>query len=120
MSDYELNKGRLIPVQGSIPDLVRSLVDEKELGLQSYEDWFRDNCSEYGYQYLLGQFYKSEMAIDGENSLDICDVAVDDSGVITFTTLHYNGGAHWTEVVADGVKKLQKEKAGEFGRCLSS
>jgi hypothetical protein len=85
MSEMEYNKGILIPTH----------IDTEHFGQDEYETY-----SENGYVVLDGEIYtvKWEVQrgeIDQINNVRVCD----ETGYIFFETYHYNGGAHWTEVV---------------------
>ena len=90
MSEYERNKGKLIPVD----------VDTEHF---TYDDF--DTYIENGFEVIDGQIYEVEWEIQRDtNCGDICEVVENNDGTINFHTYHYNGGAHWTELVEDALK----------------
>lgn len=85
MSDMERNKGVLRPTG----------IDTELFVEEDFE-----NYSDNGFAVIDGEIY--EVIWDVKRDTDcsgFADVEVDTEGEITFHTYHYNGGAHWTEVV---------------------
>lgn len=86
MSEYERNKGKLIPVG----------VDTEYFTDDDY-----DTYTESGFVFLDGEVYEVEWEVvrETESEYEFAEVVKQDDGVITFHTRHYIGGAHWTEVI---------------------
>lgn len=85
MSCIERNKGKLTPTG----------IDTENF---SDDDWYTyyDN----GFQRVDGELYEVEWEVRGETDCcDFAEVTTNEDGSIDFHTMHYNGGAHWTEVV---------------------
>jgi len=94
MSQMEYNRGLLIPTKIRYLDLT----DEE------YEDYLDD-----GYACIHGQMYEVAWENQGEDLDEIARAEVYENGVIAFETYHYNGGAHWTEVVEYALKRNKSE-----------
>lgn len=90
MSEYERNKGKLIPVG----------VDTEHFTDDDY-----DTYTENGFAIIDGEVYEVEWEVerDTDSEYVFAEVVQQDDGVITFHTRHYNGGAHWTEVIEDAL-----------------
>ena len=85
MSEFERNKGKLIPTG----------VDTEHFT----EDDF-DTYTENGFAVIDGEIYEVEWEVEREvGGYEFVDVEQHKDGTITFHTYHYNGGAHWTEVI---------------------
>ncbi|ANA49223.1 hypothetical protein PMW_98 [Pseudomonas phage phiPMW] len=85
MSDTERNKGKLIPT-----------------GIDT--EGFTEDCystyEENGFVVIDGEIYTVEWEVHRETvCYNFADVKINDDGSIDFHTLHYNDGAHWTEVI---------------------
>lgn len=105
MSDMERNKGKLIPNPNSIEQVAEEVVEKIPSYYDDKTEYFLDNAEEYGYVILNSKVYKVEFDVRRETDCpDFADVKVNEDGTIDFHTYHYNGGAHWTEVVEDGLK----------------
>lgn len=91
MSDYERNKGKLIP----------QFIDTEHFSEYCFETY-----TENGFVVIDQEIYKVEWEKRVRDCIEFADVSVDENtGVISFHTLHYNGGAHWTEVVEDALNE---------------
>lgn len=90
MSDYERNKGKLIPTG----------IDTENF---SEEDF--DNLFDNGYVEVDGEIYKVEWEIRRGDFEGFAEVSENEDGSIDFHTYHYNGGAHWSEVVENALNK---------------
>ncbi len=89
MSDYERNKGKLIPVG----------VDTEHFTDDEF-DTYREN----GFAVISNEIYKIVWEVERfTDYVEFADVTETDNGTIYFHTLHYNGGAHWTEVVEESL-----------------
>lgn len=85
MSEYERNKGKLIPVD----------VDTEHFTDDDYQTYF-----ENGYVSIDNEIYEVQWEIQGSRDVpDFSEVKRNEDGSIDFHTYHYNGGAHWIEVV---------------------
>jgi len=93
MSSYERNKGKLIPTG----------MDTEHF---TEDDW--ENLYEQGFFDIDGEVYEVvwEVKRDGDQ-YEFAEVNVNEDGSIDFHTLHYNGGAHWTEVVEEALMKME-------------
>lgn len=87
MSSMERNKGKLIPVN---------------IDTEDYTEEDFDTLAENNMYVIGGEVYKVEWEVEAEtDTLDFADVYVYPDGRIDFHTLHYNGGAHWTEIIEE-------------------
>lgn len=90
MSEYERNKGKLIPVD----------VDTEHFTCNDF-----DTYTENGFEVIDNQIYEVEWEIQRDTHCgDICEVVENGDDTINFHTYHYNGGAHWTELIEDALK----------------
>lgn len=109
MSSMERNKGKLIPVTESLGSIAERLVPDENLGgdyknkLEALMDDFNWYGEGAGLQLIHDKVYKVEFEVRCDTDCyDFADVVSDPlTGVIDFHTMHYNGGASWTEVVED-------------------
>lgn len=90
MSDMEHNKGRLIPT-----GIDTEFFDEDAF------DAYREN----GFVVIDGEIYRVAWEIQRGELYDFAYVNLNHDGSIDFNTYHYNGGAHWTEVVEGALEK---------------
>ena len=89
MSDYERNKGKLIPVG----------VDTEHFTDEDFEAYV-----ENGFAFIDGEVYEVQWEVERANDVpEFADVHVNEDGSIDFHTYHYNGGGHWTEVIEDAL-----------------
>ena len=89
MSDYERNKGKLIPVG----------VDTENFSDEDFEAY-----TENGFAVIDGGVYAVQWEVERANDVpEFADVHVNEDGSIDFHTYHYNGGGHWTEVIEDAL-----------------
>lgn len=94
MSDYERNKGKLIPQP----------IDTEQFSGEDFEAY-----QENGFVVIDNEIYAVEWEVKRERDCyDFADVKVNEDGSIDFHTYHYNGGAHWTEVVENALEKEDK------------
>lgn len=96
MSDCERNKGKLIPVSW---DTICKALEVEGLEEDFYE--FLDRIGESGkYEQIGDDWYEIVWEVKRSHQCDyFADVTKNEDGSIDFHTMHYNGGAHWTEVV---------------------
>jgi len=90
MSEMEYNKGKLIPIY----------VDTEHFTDEDYEMY-----TENGFELIDGEIYQVDWENRAEDLDEIARATVNSDGTIDFETHHYNGGAHWTEVVEYALKK---------------
>ena len=91
MSDYERNKGKLIPVH---------------IDLENYTEDDFDTLYDNGMVIIDGEVYEVVWEVKGEtDETAFADVKVNEDGSIDFHTYHYNGVAYWTEVVENALDK---------------
>ena len=115
MTGFKVNKGVLTPYKKSIPDLVRTLVDETEIELTSYEDWFKLNCQRLGYEFFMGDFYSINMIIEDIQTTKphvINFVEISNEGEITFINLQVVNG--WKDSLEKIIKENMSALAGGF------
>ena len=107
MSDYERNRGKLTPTSLTV-DEIFTIVGGTEEDLSIYEDkegYISDQCVDK-YVFIGDKIYESEFSVRREtDSLEFAEVIENDDGIIYFHTYHYNGGAYWSEVVENELKK---------------
>lgn len=98
MSTIERNKGKLIPV--TLEDWIKDFPDA------DYDDLEWDTDGKY--VRIEDNVYKVQWEVERELDCDyFADVVENIDGSINFHTLHYNGAAHWTEVVEQGLTKQE-------------
>ena len=89
MSDYERNKGKLVP-----QFIDTELFDEE--AFEAYE--------ENGFVVINREIYKVEWETERFTGwVEFADVRENPDGSINFHTLHYNGSASWTEIVEEAL-----------------
>jgi hypothetical protein len=89
MSDYERNKGKLIPVG----------VDTENFSDEDFEAY-----TESGFAVIDGEVYEVQWDVERDDDApEFADIHVNEDGSIDFHTYHYNGGAHWTEIIEDAL-----------------
>lgn len=91
MSDYERNKGKLIPTG---------------IDTENYTEEDFDTLYDNGFVIVNGEVYKVEWEVEAEtDSYDFCEVKENEDGSINFHTMHYNGGAFFTEIIENALSK---------------
>jgi len=107
MSEMEHNKGKLIPFDLT-EEVAKALVEAKkeELEYETYLDQVESDYTWYNEDiaYVGGKYYKAEFEIKSGELYGFASAKVNEDGTIDFNTYHYNGGAHWTEVVERALK----------------
>ena len=99
MSDYERNKGKLVPFNGTVEDLNNMF--NKEIGI---DDLPYDTGGMYAI--VNDKIYQVQWEIRREDDVpEFADVKVNEDGSIDFHTYHYNGGGYWTEVVEGALEE---------------
>lgn len=106
MSDYERNKGKLVPFNLT-EEIAKSLVEAKQAELddffETYLEMVTDDYNWYDEDLVRinDSWYKVEWEIQRGDNEDptYAEVSTNEDGTIDFHTYHYNGGAHWSEVV---------------------
>lgn len=107
MSEMEHNKGKLIPFDLT-EEVAKALVEGKKetLDHETYLEqveidytWYDEDLA-----YLNGKYYKAQFEIQGGELYGFAEAVANEDGSIDFNTYHYNGGAHWTEVVERALK----------------
>ena len=105
MSEYEYNKGKLIPLGPMDEERAKKLIGGVPEWADSAINAINDEPEQYGIAKLNSEYYKVEFETRGGCMLDeFCNIEKQDNGVIKFSTQHYNGGAHWSEVLENGLK----------------
>lgn len=109
MSQMERNKGKLIPTEINEEIAKQAVIDKGYLLQEYYENYleqFSDDPSWYAENIVRvsGKWYKVEFEIEGGDLDFFANVKKNTDGSIEFDTYHYNGGGHWTEVVAGALK----------------
>ena len=93
MSSYERNKGKLVPVN----------IDTEHF---TDEDW--EDLIDNGFQVIDGEVYEVVWEVKGNTDcFDFANVKINEDGSINFHTMHYNGGAHWTEMIEWELKRQE-------------
>lgn len=111
MSEVERNKGVLIPIELTETDF-EEICKENDFYRDDHETWEAAFEQEGGTDTIVkigDQYYFAEFEVRRDTDGYFADIQKDASGRILFHMSHYNGGAHWTEVVADGLKNLESE-----------
>lgn len=116
MSDYERNKGVLAPFNMH-EDFARDAVLLKGETLDtevydSYVEQLSDDPTWYFDQDIIkmgDKWYEVIWEVQGENDIpEYAEAIKQDDGTIEFHTYHYNGAAHWTEVVENALEGNSK------------
>ena len=89
MSDMEYNKGKLIPTN---------------IDTELFDDDAFDQYMENGYEVIDGEIYEVSWETRRGELYSLCNVTENEDGSIDFETYHYNGGAHWVELVEGKLK----------------
>lgn len=92
MSEMEHNKGKLIPAN----------IDTENFTEEDFE-----NLEDNGFVLIDGEVYEVDWEVRHGDAYGFAYVTENKDGSIDFITLHYNGGAHWTEVVEDALDKVK-------------
>lgn len=109
MSEYEFNKGTLVPV--SVDRVKKKVKQHPEFG-NFWDVEVADDLREAVYECLgddfvelNGSWYALEDHVSNSNYDNICELVRCDDGSIGFVTHHYNGCAHWVELVESKLKE---------------
>ncbi|AGN30247.1 hypothetical protein VPFG_00248 [Vibrio phage nt-1] len=105
MSQMEYNKGVLTLIDQSPESLAEELITELPLYYDSKLECLRDNSEAHGLVFILDKCYRVTFEREAEDLYMIANADVQDNGDIHFETYHYNGGAHWTEVVEGALRE---------------
>lgn len=111
MSDYERNKGKLIPFKLTEEVAKKLVIDagyrlDKEY-YKSYKEQVTEDYTWFDpYLCKVGDgWYKVVWEVEAETDApEFVDVKENEDGTIDFHSYHYNGGGHWTEVVERALK----------------
>ena len=109
MSEMEHNKGKLIPFSLT-EEIAKALVEAKGESLESdYSSYLEQLETDYTWYdddlvYMSGGYYKVDFEIKGGELYGFAEAKQNEDGSIDFNTYHYNGGAHWSEVVERALK----------------
>lgn len=90
MSYTERNKGKLVFVSN-----------------KPFPDWF-DADEDENHCVIADKLYKINLEVKGEEFYGMAEVTENEDKSIYFDTVHYNGGAHWIEIVEDALKRNKK------------
>ncbi len=101
MSQMEYNKGILHLVDKSVDKLAEELVSDSDLPYwcETKLEYLRENSEEFGLVFIKDLCYRVTFENEREDLYQLARAEVQPNGDIHFETYHYNGGAHWTEVV---------------------
>lgn len=116
MSRTEINKGTLIPLERKVDeDFAKEMCSKEEPNLIGYDTWLEMFEDDYDYYYnglikINGEYYTVEWEIKGADpdDPDFSFTKINSDGTINFHTCHYNGGASFSEVVEDDLKKQKR------------
>lgn len=101
MSDYERNKGKLTKVcavSEITEDMAKELIAVKPEYYDTFTELLTDDPWEYGYAVIGKVLYKLDRE-EVDNDPDYCNVTKNADGSFSFESYHYNGGAHWSELL---------------------
>jgi hypothetical protein len=102
MSEMEYNKGKLVPFELN-EDVAEQLVRAKgeDLEYDSYLEQVLDDYCWYDEDLckVKGKWYKAVFNVKRGDLDCFAEATENPDGTIDFSTYHYNGGGHWTEVV---------------------
>lgn len=105
MSDYEHNKGKLIPLGPMDEERAERLIGGIPEWASTAIEAIDDDPENYGIVKIGAEYYRVEFEVNGGQMIsEFCTIEKKDNGVILFNSQHYNGGAHWTEVVEEAIK----------------
>ncbi len=109
MSEYERNKGKLTPINVPIVDgnyLAAELNEYADTQIADVSKYYDSSTqalmeapTEYGHALIDGIIYKFEESEVMDQDPEYCHVTKNDDGSFDFESYHYNGGAHWTELL---------------------
>lgn len=104
MSAYERNKGKLEKVFAEVITKSYPDIDFEDLLWTTNEEFVE----------IGAEFYKVYWEVRGETDTpEFAEVfATEDGRFLNFHTYHYNGGAHWSDVVEDRLKAIDKNSEG--------
>lgn len=115
MSEMEFNKGKLFLVSYNSMEFARELAKRNPEhfpgDLSAYEDddvmdFLLDSYEKYA---VIGdKVFLIKWELQGETEAYINELEKIDGGY-SFFTYHYNGGAHWTELVEQKMQELNSE-----------
>ncbi|AAQ64257.1 hypothetical protein KVP40.0188 [Vibrio phage KVP40] len=108
MSQMEYNKGVLHPTSKSIEELAEELVTDLPSYYDSKVEYLLDNHVDYGLVLVCDKPYTVTFEAEREDLYHLARADVQENGDIHFETYHYNGGAHWTEVVEDALREVKQ------------
>lgn len=106
MSRTELNKGKLIPTHKTVEEYANEVITgELPSYYSSKKDALLDEQDEHNITVINNMVYRVEFEIRRGYAEEFADARKNEDGSIEFMTCHYNGGAHWTEVVEEVLKE---------------
>ena len=101
MSEMEYNKGKLIPV-----DMDELLEKHPQWGDKlTLWDEILEDPEDFDCEIVNGKPYTVQWEHRKDETLEIAKATENEDGTIDFETYHYNGCAHWTEMVEEGLEK---------------
>ncbi len=107
MSRSERNTGKLVP----LPIDNKELFAEQVVGgcmatwASSFWDQLTDDPGMFGMAMIDNILYKVEFSVEGGEEIDeFCNIHKNEDGTFLFDTYHYNGSAHWTELLEGKLK----------------
>jgi hypothetical protein len=110
VSETEHHAGKLIPVEltGSIEETCKKILQGMGVAPEDYYSSFRDQLDDEGYrQYFITDdaIYKIESeSLDASD--DIARATKNADGSIDFEVRYYNGGASFSEMLTNAMKKI--------------
>lgn len=109
MSDYERNIGKFWPVEMTEEEAER-LCKEREIDdyRDGFKSWVDCLCCESDDYIKIEPLGVCKVEHECHKDIDFCDIIKNEDGSYRFHTLHYNGGAYYTEVIEAGLKKLNE------------
>lgn len=104
MSEFERNKKQLIPVTEDIEVIAENAITEKSKWFETKIKQFTDDPIEYGYVFINEVIYRVVDLPVEDHEPEYCNISKNEDGSFTFESYHYNGGAHWYELLEGKLK----------------
>lgn len=101
MSENEINKGKLIPLNKTTEELASIHLSEEDRG--DYNK-LEDKLYDIDIREINGKYYKVEYEIKSGDAYGFVDVEKNDDGSFNFHTMHYNGGGDLIELLEGEIK----------------
>lgn len=113
MSEMEYNSGTLTLVSSDAESFANNFVRDKGIEIPDCYDsaleYFEEGAYDNNFVVINGKVYSVVFDVRRGDESDMGSVLLwqqEDPVTFKFATYHYNGGAHWTEIVAEELEKV--------------